>query len=157
LAPGVGIILLLVVFGLRLLNALKLRRSSAGGAIVLFTAAIAFASSGLELKRTIGKGDPLSPPSPTRSRRQTEAKLLKQPGSHVVFVHYSDTHDMHQELVYNGPDIDGQKIVWAFDRGPAENLKLLHYYAGRKFWLLEPDPPNPQLELYPPSPGSGAQ
>ena len=155
LAPATGILLLLVVFGLRFLNALKLQGNAVGIAVVAVTVGISFASSGLALKRTMGKSDPLTVPSPTKVRRQTEAKLLKQPGSHVVIVHYGDTHDMHQELVYNGPDIDGQKIVWAFDRGPAKNVELIDYYAGRKFWLLEPDPPDQRLELYPSSPESG--
>ena len=84
------------------------------------------------------------------SRRQAEAKLLQEPGAHVVIVHYSVAHDEHLEVVYNGPDIDGQKIVWAFDRGRSENLKLLRYYAGRKFWLLGPDPPDQRLEPYAP-------
>jgi hypothetical protein len=155
LAPAVGIVLLLVVFGLRLLHAFELRGKAVGLAIVAFIAGIALTSSAWKLTRKVLSEGP-APPSAMSSRRQAEAKLLQEPGAHVVIVHYSDTHDEHQELVYNGPEIDGQKIVWAFDRGPAENPQLLRYYADRTFWLLDPDSPNQRLEPYPSSVGAGA-
>ena len=42
------------------------------------------------------------------------------------------------EWVFNAADIDGSPIVWARDRGE-DNARLRAYFAGRKFWLLEPD------------------
>ena len=68
--------------------------------------------------------------------------MLQEPGAHVVIVHYSDAHDMHWELVYNGPEIDGQKIVRAFDRGPVENLKLLATTPVGRSGCLSPIHPN---------------
>ena len=38
--------------------------------------------------------------------------------------------------VANGADIDGERLVWAHDRGP-ENHELQEYFAGRTFWSLE--------------------
>jgi hypothetical protein len=150
LAPATGVILLLAVFGLRLLHALRLRGKAVGRAVAAVTVGIVFVSLAWELGVMLFSGVPQTTPSPTMLRRQAEAKLLQEHGAHVVIVHYSAAHDVHLEAVYNGPDIDGQKIVWAFDRGRSENLKLLRYYAGRKFWLLEPDPPDQRLEPYAP-------
>jgi hypothetical protein len=150
LAPATGVILLLAVFGLRLLHALRLRGKAVGPAVAAVTVGIVFVNLAWALGVMFFDGVPATTPAATMLRRQTEAKLLQEPGAHVVIVHYSAAHDIHQEAVYNGPDIDGQKIVWAFDRGRSENLKLLHYYAGRKFWLLEPDPPDQRLEPYAP-------
>jgi hypothetical protein len=46
------------------------------------------------------------------------------------------------------PDIDAQKIVWAFDFGPEADRPLLDYYRGRKVWLVQPDGPDPTLQPY---------
>jgi hypothetical protein len=51
-------------------------------------------------------------------------------------------------MVYNTPDIDTQKIVWAFDFGPDGDRPLLNYYHDRKVWLVKPDGPHPTLEPY---------
>jgi hypothetical protein len=57
----------------------------------------------------------------------------------VVLVKYAADFDLDREWVYNGADIDGQKIVWARDMGPEKNQELLDYYRGRKFWIVEAD------------------
>jgi hypothetical protein len=61
------------------------------------------------------------------------------PGKDVVLVKYAPDFDPDREWVYNGADIDGQKIVWARDMGPDKNQELLDYYRGRKFWMVEAD------------------
>jgi hypothetical protein len=70
------------------------------------------------------------------------------PGRHLVFVRYWPQHRF-EEWVHNAVDIDGSRIVWARDLGPDENQKLLHYYADRTAWLLEPDAHPPRLFPYP--------
>jgi hypothetical protein len=61
------------------------------------------------------------------------------PGQSVVLVKYAPDFDPDREWVYNGADIDGQKIVWARDMGAEKNQELLDYYRGRKFWMVEVD------------------
>jgi hypothetical protein len=61
------------------------------------------------------------------------------PGQDVVLVKYTPDFDPDREWVYNGADIDGQKIVWARDMGPEKNQELRDYYRGRKFWTVEAD------------------
>jgi hypothetical protein len=78
-------------------------------------------------------------------REVIQRTLEQMGGNHVVFIRYSPTHDIHQEWIYNSPDIDAQRVVWARDRGE-ENVKLEAYYPGRKFWLLEPDKPSAELQ-----------
>jgi len=43
------------------------------------------------------------------------------------------------DVVYNGADIDGQRVIWARDLGPARNAALRAYYRGRRFWYLPTD------------------
>jgi hypothetical protein len=80
------------------------------------------------------------------------AKIVREldaiPGRHVVFVRYAPDFDLDREWVFNGADIDSQKIVWARDMGAKENQELVDYYRGRKFWAVEADG-SARLERYP--------
>ncbi|HVN03919.1 MAG TPA: hypothetical protein VMT86_05835 [Bryobacteraceae bacterium] len=75
-------------------------------------------------------------------------QIEKLPGKLLVFVRYWPGHIFQDEWVYNGADIDGSRVVWARDLGPAEDEKLLRYYPGRTIWLLEPDARPPRLTPY---------
>ncbi len=59
----------------------------------------------------------------------------------LVFVRYPmpDWH-IHDEWVYNGADIDRQRVVFAHDFGPEQDQALLNYYPARTDWLLTFDP-----------------
>jgi hypothetical protein len=61
------------------------------------------------------------------------------PGQQLAIVRYSVQHEPMNEWVYNSPDIDTSKVVWAREMDTAHNLDLMHYYANRKVWLVEPD------------------
>ena len=72
-------------------------------------------------------------------RDRVESGFENLPGQQLVIVRYSALHNPLNEWVYNSPDIDNSKVVWARDMGPTYNSELLHYYANRKVWLVEPD------------------
>ena len=76
------------------------------------------------------------------------SKMESLPGPQLVLVHYSSGHDALVEWVYNGADIDHQKVVWARDMGPEQNQELLRYYDRRTVWLLEADEIPPKLSSY---------
>lgn len=75
-------------------------------------------------------------------------KLAKVPGNHVILVRYLPGHSVHDESVYNGANIDQQKVVWARDMGPQKNQELLNYYSHRSVWLFLPDESPPRLLPY---------
>ena len=74
-----------------------------------------------------------------RARAALIDRLSREPGKHLVIVRYSPTHNVHEEWVFNGADIDGSRIVWAREMDAAANARLLEYFKDRKAWLLEPD------------------
>jgi len=82
-------------------------------------------------------------------RARIEAQLRRLPGGQLVIVHYSPDHDPFDEWVYNAPDIDGSKVVWARDAGAANNLELIRYYRDRTVWLAEPDTVPARITPYP--------
>ena len=83
------------------------------------------------------------------NRPVIEQKLQKMGGRDLVFVRYGRDHDPIDEWVYNGADIDDQKIVWARDMGQSQNQELIDYYKGRKVWLAEVGGAAARLVPYP--------
>jgi hypothetical protein len=82
-------------------------------------------------------------------RAQIETNLENSPGKQLVFVRYSDDHNPLDEWVYNAPDIDASKVVWAREMQNADNQVLMQYYPDRKVWLVEPDTMPAAMTQYP--------
>jgi hypothetical protein len=82
------------------------------------------------------------------SRAQLLSQLERMPGDQLAIVRYRPDHDfILDEWVYNGADIDGSKVIWARDMG-VQNGELVHYFANRRVWLVEPDYDPPRLTPY---------
>lgn len=84
-----------------------------------------------------------------KERTHIETGLEQFPGKHLVIVRYSPCHSLLDEWVYNAPDIDGSKVIWAREMDAADNLELIHYYQGRHVWLVQPDARPPEVSPYP--------
>jgi hypothetical protein len=84
-----------------------------------------------------------------RERAQIESKLEQVPGRQLVIVRYSSDHNPLNEWVYNAPDVDGSKVIWAREMDAADNLELIHYYQDRHVWLVQPDMSLPEMSPYP--------
>lgn len=82
-------------------------------------------------------------------RAHVEAELEQLPGKQLVMVRYSPDHNLLNEWVYNAPDIDGSKVIWAREMDAADNLELIQYYQGRHVWLVQPDMQPPEVSPYP--------
>jgi hypothetical protein len=82
------------------------------------------------------------------SRAQIQKTLEHTPGKHLVVVRYGDEHNIHDEWVYNGADIDGSKVLWARELTPEQNAKLFAYFKDRQIWLVTPDTDNTSPEPY---------
>jgi hypothetical protein len=87
------------------------------------------------------------------NRPELIRRLSDMDDDHLVFVHYpSPSWRVDEEWVYNGADIDSQKIVFAHDLGEHENKALLRYYPLRRRWLLTLDDLSLKLTPYPGAP-----
>jgi hypothetical protein len=82
------------------------------------------------------------------AREQVQRKLEQLPGKQLAIVRYSPKHSSLDEWVYNAPDIDGSKVVWAREMDAAANLEIIHYYSGRTVWLVQPDMDPAHVSLY---------
>lgn len=70
-------------------------------------------------------------------RARLESQLNQIPGQHLVIVHNHWSHTGSEDWIYNKPDLDRAKIVWARDMGPEANQDLLQYFPDRKVWVVD--------------------
>jgi hypothetical protein len=85
------------------------------------------------------------------SRAVIQTKLEHTPGKHLIMVRYEpDNHNIHDEWVYNGAEIDNAKVLWARELDEKQNNALLAYFKDRHIWLVEPDSDNTELMHYSP-------
>jgi hypothetical protein len=82
-----------------------------------------------------------------QGRAAVNGRLAEAPGTQLVFVRYGPRH-LFDEWIHNAADIDGSRVVFAADRGSAENELLRQYYPNRTAWLLQPDARPPLLTPY---------
>lgn len=75
-------------------------------------------------------------------------RLENSSARHLVIVVYGPNHDLNDEWVYNGADIDSAPVVWARDMGNEKNQELLEYFRDRQVWRLFADESPPRLESY---------
>jgi hypothetical protein len=89
-------------------------------------------------------------------RAQIQSGLAQLPGKQLAIVRYSSQHYPLDEWVYNGPNIDSSKVIWAREMdAAADNLELVRYYRDRSVWLVQPDKLPPEVSPYPPPEEAG--
>jgi hypothetical protein len=148
-APLTCVIFLLVVQAIRHLRTMKLARRPIGLALswavfcLLANDVRAFVSRQVcdPLQWTC-QGDP--------SRAAIGEKLSHTPGKHLILVGYEEDHNLHDEWVYNGAEIDTAKVLWARDVDHVQNAKLFAYFQDRHIWFVNPDIDNTELIPYSP-------
>ena len=86
----------------------------------------------------------------TRVAPPSRTTLEHTPGKHLIIVRYTDDHNIHDDWVFSGAEIDGAKVLWARELDSEQNAKLLDYFKDRKIWLVTPDTDNTYLEPYTP-------
>ena len=93
----------------------------------------------------------LPPPDLWQNRRfalMERLSALDRP--QLVIVRYpSPDWAIHEEWVYNGADIDGQRVVFAHDLGMKQNRALLDCYSSRAALLLTFDRESGQEQIAP--------
>jgi hypothetical protein len=135
-APAFGALLIIGAAGLQTVGRWNWKGRPYGFLLVVALCGIAFAYSA---RRIVIQSVVSKLPYNTLSYRPTVIdRLWHTAGKHLVIVHYTATHSLHEEWVYNDADIDGSRIVWAQDMGD-RNRELLDYYRDRKVWIIQPD------------------
>lgn len=144
-SPIAPVMLLFIVEGLRHLAQCRLGSASFGPAIVRAVLPVLCAV----LLVRAATMSPEHPPSASpnflswcctdvrmKDREPLVRRLQAIPGDHLVIVSYDLKSYDTFEWVYNEPDIDKARIVFARDMGPEKNQELIRYYPGRRVWRV---------------------
>jgi len=150
-APLTCVIYALLAQSVRHLRTMKWRARPVGVALSRALVILLVLETGINVARR--SCDPLwwtctGDPSRVAVLKQLEATA----GKHLIVVRYSDDHNIHDEWVYNGADIDGSKVIWARELTEEQNERLLAYFKDRQIWLVEPDVDNTEIKPYTPPP-----
>jgi hypothetical protein len=146
-APVTCVIFLLLVQAIRHLRTMRLARRPVG--LALSCAAIFLLAAEVSLRVRDHRCDPLEwTCQGDPSRAAIQEKLSHTPGKHLILVRYEQDHNIHDEWVYNGAEIDSAKVLWARELDAEQNAKLLAYFEDRHVWLVEPDKDNTELIPY---------
>jgi len=146
LAPGASVFLLFTLDGLRRLRTWRPWHKPIGPALSragLFCLFLALLNPISEYVM-----NPFNLEAPFRTvpmseieRVRMQSILESMPGRHLVIVVYHRFDNPGNDWVYNGPDIDSAKVVWARDMGLEGNQELLRYFANRQVWFTDRQPP----------------
>jgi hypothetical protein len=148
LAPATGVVFLLLVEAIRYLRAMKRVGRPVG--VALSRSAVFLLALDKGLGAAQGLCDPLKwTCQGDPSRRAITEKLSNTPGKHLVMVRYGQDHNIHDDWVFNGAEIDGAKVLWARETDAGQNARLFAYFKDRQIWLVEPDTDNTELIPYP--------
>ncbi len=149
-APAAGLVYLVLV---QCMRHMRLWRSKGAWTGKFLVRSVPIVCVGMALLRTTGVAvhAPLEPrwPIGNLDLPRIEGRLNAIPGDHLVIVRYGPDHNVDRDWIYNAPDIDGSRIVWARDMGREQNLELLRYFHGRHAWLMSGDDSPPEIEPYP--------
>ena len=140
-APALCVIIAVVLYGLRLFQTWHPRKLPVGPMLVRATVIVVLCWSLAPLA-----GKMLDPylismyghQAPELERARLQAMLERTPGQHLVIVHARRSYIPSQDWVYNEPDIDSAKVVWARDMGTEGNEQLLRYFPNRRVWITDP-------------------
>ena len=149
-APATGLVYLTVI---QCTRHLRLFRSNGRRIGQLLVRSVPIVCVGMIVFRLVGivAHAPLEPrwPIGNLDRIAVTERLNKIPGNHLVIVRYGPDHNVDRDWIYNAPDLDRARIVWARDMSKVQNQELLRYFSSRHAWLMFGDDSPPRLEPYP--------
>lgn len=136
-APLCGMLILLIVQGMRYIRATRFRSKPVGAAMLggLLIAIGASASTAVT-------GGLLGPwfVSATNTPRGVALKQLQElGGKHLVFVRYSPHHSFHYGTIFNDANLETAPVLWAHQLDPASDKALAKHYTDRDVWFFNPD------------------
>ena len=71
-----------------------------------------------------------------KRRQKIDDTLVASGGRHLIFVLPEKPYALHLSWVFNGPNFTKEPVLWAWDWGPVENLRLMACYPDRQSLLM---------------------
>jgi hypothetical protein len=149
-APAFPLLLLIVMFGVYF--ARRIRFGAWNGPRVvrgLVLAELIFGFSLFGLRISYGL-DFAEPQYVTKDRVRVTREVLREPGKQLCLVRYTPGHEGWQEWVFNGADLQNERLIWARSLDQKTDDAVIAAYPGRTVWLVKPDYANDLLRRYQP-------
>jgi hypothetical protein len=142
-APAVGALLIICIYGFRLLWVWRPKCQPIGPMLMRSIAMVLLLWSIVPLAQKIL--DPFdiaqnSVPHETWipihfARSRIQAQMEQTPGRHIIFVHFQRWATVF--WMYNDPDPQTSKVIWAYDMGDEANQQFMQLYPGRQAWFMD--------------------
>ncbi|MGH9559308.1 MAG: hypothetical protein ACRD30_08705, partial [Bryobacteraceae bacterium] len=143
-APGAGALAILVALSLGRMWRMRIDTFPIGRGLVIGLMLFAAGRGMVHLKTAFSRL------APGADRVELIHKLEALGKPQLIFVHYpSPGWSILRDWVYNGADIDRQRVVFANDLGPKEDARLLAYYPDRQAWIVSMQDSGYRLDSYP--------
>ena len=145
LAPVIGLNYYFVLNAIRLLS---WHKRKIGHLMVWLTSLLALTALLISLYASVRKD---SSASWHIQRAQLLDRIKRENGKHLMVVNYGLGHSVHNEWVYNEPDIDSAKVIFARAINRTQDCQLVEYFKERRIWSLDidEDESRPKLKPYP--------
>ena len=154
-SPATCVVVTVALYGLRLLRTWRPLRMPAGLMTARAIVLLLLAWTALPTARALVNPLALQPWGGDRAlqfeRARLQAQLERLPGEHVVIVHSPPSYGGAQDWIYNQPDIDHAKVLWARDMGADKNQELVLYFRNRHIWYIDQDDGVIRLQAYNPT------
>ncbi|WP_026442653.1 hypothetical protein [Pseudacidobacterium ailaaui] len=147
-APAAAVFLTLIALGLFTLRRIQVRCWHGTDLVRGWVLAQLLLTANIFYENWMKSPLPAEPRYASMERQKVEHLLQHYPGKHLCLVQYSLDHPGVQEWVYNGADLNSQRILWARSMDPDNDRKLIQAFPGRRVWLLRPDTPAQNLITY---------
>lgn len=151
-SPALCLIVALALYGLRLLRTWRPLRMPAGVMISRAIVLLMLLWIALPTARALVNPFGLRTGNAERAlqfeRARLQAQLERLPGEHVVIVHSPTSYGGAQDWIYNEPDIDHAKVIWARDMGEDKNQELVGYFHNRNIWYIDQNDGLMRLQAY---------
>lgn len=144
-APLVGVFLIMTIYGFRLAWTWQPKGWLVGPmfvrsvAIILvlwsFVPLVQKALDPFDIAQNSVEHETWVPSSLERARIQ--AQMEQTPGRHIVFMHFHHWETGAVFWIFNDPDPQTSKVIWAYDMGDEANHQLMQLYPGRSSWFVD--------------------
>jgi hypothetical protein len=73
-------------------------------------------------------------------RPRVSAHVCRMPGKHLILMRFGPGFSIHEgDWIYNEPDLDSARVIWARDMGDLLNKRLLEHFSDRQVWYVYKD------------------
>jgi hypothetical protein len=155
-APLLGVMLTILIYGLRMMWTWRPRGAQFGAMLVRSVVILVLLQSAATFIQVALDPWDLQDENGAQGRQLERARLMaeleRMPGQHLVFVNFHRRDTGMFFWIYNDPDPATSKIIWAHDMGDAANQQFMRLYPNRHVWRVDK---NWDFNVLTPYPGSG--